>query len=76
MPRDRPASQYRFDLRGGLFLHVREHVRINIERKRRAGTPKLLRDHLRRNACRQGEGRTRVPEVIEPDYGQASLFQN
>ena len=29
-PREQASRQYRFDLQGCLFLHVRQHVRINV----------------------------------------------
>ena len=59
----------------GCILHVRQHVRINIECEGNACMSKLLADDLRRHACGQCQCGGPVSQVVKADVRQSSLFK-
>jgi len=65
----------RLNLFRGRILHVRQLVRIYIERKSNAGMAELLTDDFGRNASCGRNRSGRMPKVIEPDRRQCSSFQ-
>lgn len=53
----------------GSILHVRQHVRVGIERDACLGVPQPLADRLDRRAGLQHQHRVRVSEIVEPNAG-------
>jgi hypothetical protein len=43
---------------------MRENVRVDLERKRRGGTPGLLTDELGLDACDQGQGGRNMAQTV------------
>jgi hypothetical protein len=55
----------------GILLHVREHVRVDVEGDRYRGVPEHLGNDLGVDVAGEEEGGARMPEVVEADRRQA-----
>lgn len=60
---------------GGLYFALVGQMRVNIRRGGKGAMPQPFLYGFHRNARRQQQARTTVPEIMEPDHSHVVLFQ-
>ena len=61
---------------GGVFLHARQDVGIDLEGEGDRGVAKHLADDFGRDALREEQGRGSVAQVVEADVGEPGSFEH
>ena len=71
-----PRKQHAFHLVHRVLLHVRQYVRIGVQRELYARMPEHLRNDLRMHPRREDKCRACMPQIAKADgLRQACLFQ-